>query len=196
MGYRLRALTLALALGVTAVGASAPAASADSLFGQQPPASTGGVGVGTGPSILPGRPGPEVAGTRAVVVRGVAYAPSRAPLAVKMTIWAANKIRHKPYKWGGGHARWNDSGYDCSGSVSYALHGGGLIDYTLASTGFMRWGDRGAGRWISVYASKTHTFMIVAGLRFDTSGAGESGPRWRLEPRWERNFKVRHPTGL
>ncbi|MEA2375858.1 MAG: hypothetical protein QOD53_2321 [Thermoleophilaceae bacterium] len=193
MGYRFR--TLAAALTLSAAAAASPAAaSADSLFGQHPPASTGAVP--SGPVVVPNRPGPEVSGKVAVLIRGVAYAPSRAPLAVKMTIWSANKIRHKPYKWGGGHRSWKDSGYDCSGSVSYALHGAGILAYPLASGGFMHWGARGAGKWISVYASKTHAFMIVAGLRFDTSGAGASGPRWRPEPRWERHFKVRHPAGL
>ncbi|HEX8074668.1 MAG TPA: hypothetical protein VF545_06765 [Thermoleophilaceae bacterium] len=191
MGDRFRML----ALGVAVVAVWAPAASArDRLFDVEPPSAGGSAP--TAPVVLPNRPGPEVSGASAVLIGGVAYAPSRAPLAVKATIWAANKIRHKPYKWGGGHGRWKDSGYDCSGSVSYALHGGGLLDYSLASTGFMRWGVRGAGRWISVYASKTHAFMIVAGLRFDTSGIGAKGPRWRPEPRWERHFKVRHPAGL
>jgi hypothetical protein len=195
MRRRLQTTAAVLSLTAAMAAACAPGAAArDKLFGVQPPDAGGSAP--TGPVLVPNRPGPEVSGRQAVVIRGLAYAPSRAPLAVKMTIWAANKIRHKPYKWGGGHGHWNDRGYDCSGSVSYALHGGGLLDWSLASTGFMKWGDRGAGKWITVYASKTHAFMIVAGLRFDTSGAGQSGPRWRLEPRWERHFKLRHPAGL
>src|SRR5207245_677936 len=96
---------------------------------------------------------PVVRGSRGVVIRGRAYAPSRAPYQVKLVIWSANQIRHKPYKWGGGHGTWNDSGYDCSGSVSYALHGGGLLSYPLDSRGFIHWGDPGHGRWITVYAT-------------------------------------------
>ena len=193
----IRSLLLAVAaLAVLAPSASAWQHTGGTMFGQ-PSLPTGATAPGsTPPVVLQDTHGPEVRGTKAVAIRGVAYAPSKAPLAVKAVIWAANKIRHQPYKWGGGHGRWKDSGYDCSGAVSYALHGGGLLDYSLASTGFMHWGKRGTGNWISVYASKTHAFMIVAGLRFDTSGVGESGPRWRLEPRWERHFKVRHPAGL
>jgi hypothetical protein len=115
---------------------------------------------------------------------------------VKQVIWASNKIRRKPYKWGGGHSTWNDTGYDCSGSVSYALHGGGLLAAPLDSRGFMRWGQAGAGAWITVYASNGHAYMVVAGLRFDTSGAGGSGPRWRTDRPWERRFKQRHAAGL
>jgi hypothetical protein len=193
---RLRFRTPAIA--VVAACALCPTAYASSTGGVAPP--SGGVSVGQVPPpkqvARKREAGPTVSGTRAVLRGTVAYAPSRAPAAVKRVIWAANKIRHKPYKWGGGHAHWKDSGYDCSGAVSYALHGGGLIDYSLASTGFMHWGDSGNGRWITVFASSSHAFMIVAGLRFDTSGAGESGPRWRPEPRWEHHFRARHPAGL
>src|SRR5205085_647093 len=139
---------------------------------------------------------PTVGGSRAVLKNGLAYAPSKAPDAVKAVIWAANQIRHKPYKWGGGHGTWKDTGYDCSRAVSYALHDGGLLSSPLDSRGFMHWGASGPGRWITVYASNGHAYMVVAGLRFDTSGAGESGPRWRPEPPWERRFWVRHPAGF
>ena len=143
-----------------------------------------------------GSKGPTVSGTRAVLKGGLAYAPSKAPASVKAVIWSANRIRHKPYKWGGGHGRWDDSGYDCSGAVSYALHGAGLLSSPLVSGAFMSWGDAGTGRWITVYGTASHAYMVVAGLRFDTSGAGESGPRWRPEAPWERNFTARHPSGL
>ncbi|MEA2351348.1 MAG: hypothetical protein QOG86_2289 [Thermoleophilaceae bacterium] len=182
---------------VAAALALTPAvAYADTLGGAEPP-PTGGAKV-TGPVVLKDQPGPTVSGSRTVLIGTKAYAPSKAPLAVKEVVWAANKIRHKPYKWGGGHGQWSDSGYDCSGAVSYALHGGGLLDWSLASGGFMHWGASGRGRWISIYASKTHAYMFVAGLRFDTSGEGESGPRWRPEPRWDsgHGFWVRHPAGL
>jgi hypothetical protein len=182
---------------VLAALALAPAAPAATLGGVELSPETGGAKV-TGPVVLQDQPGPTVSGTKAVLIGTKAYAPSKAPASVKRVIWAANKIRHKPYKWGGGHGQWKDSGYDCSGAVSYALHGGGLIDYSLASGGFMHWGESGRGKWISVYASPSHAYMFVAGLRFDTSGAGESGPRWRPEPRWDngRGFWVRHPSGL
>jgi len=109
-------------------------------------------------------------------------------------IEAANKIRTKPYIWGGGHGRWWDKGYDCSGSVSYALHGGGLIDTQLDSTSFESWGSNGNGRWITIYANSGHAFMVVAGLRFDTSGASPS--RWQSDLRSGSGYVVRHPSGF
>jgi hypothetical protein len=172
----------------------APVAAADTYGGAVAPVS-GGAST-TGGAVVQGQKGPTVSGTRGAIIGGVGYAPSKAPYKVKRVIWAANKIRHKPYKWGGGHGSWKDSGYDCSGAVSYALHGAGLLDSALDSRGFMRWADSGSGRWITVYASDGHAYMIVAGMRFDTSGAGEHGPRWRPEPPWERHFKARHPAGL
>jgi cell wall-associated NlpC family hydrolase len=184
------------AAALAALLVAAPAASADKLGGvtAPPPAAAAHV---AGPAIVKGADGPTVRGTSAVLIGTKAYAPSKAPSAVKRVIWAANKIRHKPYVWGGGHAHyWKDRGYDCSGSVSYALHGGGLLDYPMVSGSFARWGGKGDGRWITIYANSTHVFMVVAGLRFDTSGAGESGPRWRTEPRSTHGFHVRHPDGL
>jgi hypothetical protein len=186
--------TAAFVLALIASGLTAPAASADTLYGQS--AVGGVVAQTTGPIVVANKRGPEVSGRRGVIIRGVGYAPSKAPDQVKAVIWAANRLRHKPYKWGGGHGRWKDSGYDCSGAVSYALHGGGLLDYSLASGGFMKWGARGEGKWITVYATTGHAYMIVAGIRFDTSGAGQRGPRWRPEPPWERHFKARHPVGF
>ena len=128
-----------------------------------------------------------------------AIAPDSAPQEVKDAIEAANKITRKPYKYGGGHGKWQDSGYDCSGSVSYALHGGGLLKRPLDSTGFMSWGQAGKGDWISVYANSGHAYVIIAGLRFDTSSAGAgggSGPRWRDKSRSSSGFTVRHPAGF
>ena len=87
--------------------------------------------------------------------------------------------RRKPYKYGGGHGRWNDSGYDCSGSVSYALHGAGLLGSALTSGGFMSWGAPGKGRWVTIYANPGHVYMVVNGRRFDTTGRDESGSRWQ-----------------
>jgi cell wall-associated NlpC family hydrolase len=186
-----RAAAVATAVAALAL---APAASADTLGGVTLPPS-GGVRT-TGPTVLSGQPGPTVSGRRGVLIGDRAYAPSKAPTAVKRVIWAANRIRHKPYKWGGGHGSWNDSGYDCSGAVSYALHGGGLLASPLDSRGFMRWGSAGPGRWITVYARDGHAWMIVAGLQFNTSGAGEHGPRWRPEPPRTAGFVARHPAGL
>ena len=137
-------------------------------------------------------------GAEATVDRsGVAHAPAGAPRAVRAAIAAGNKIQGKPYIWGGGHAKWNSRGYDCSGTVSYVLHAGGLLDSPLVSGAFASsWGVRGKGRWITVYANGGHAFVFLAGLRLDTSGRGGSGPRWRLEPREMRGFVARHPRGL
>jgi cell wall-associated NlpC family hydrolase len=125
-----------------------------------------------------------------------AIAPAGAPQAVVDAIAAANRITRKPYRYGGGHGRWSDSGYDCSGAVSYALHGAGLLSRPLDSTGFESWGRRGAGSWITVYANSGHAYTVIAGLRFDTSGSGERGPRWRTESRSSSGYVARHPAGL
>jgi peptidoglycan hydrolase-like protein with peptidoglycan-binding domain len=128
---------------------------------------------------------------------GLAVAPASAPEEVKAIIDAGNRISRKPYKYGGGHARFpRDSGYDCSGSVSYALHGADLLDSPLDSTGFMRWGERGRGQWVSIYANAGHAYMVVAGLRFDTSARKVSGSRWSETSRSSRGYRVRHPEGL
>jgi peptidoglycan hydrolase-like protein with peptidoglycan-binding domain len=128
-----------------------------------------------------------------------AIAPDSAPQPVKDAIAAANRITRKPYRYGGGHGSWEDSGYDCSGAVSYALHGGDLLDRPLASGGFMRWGAKGRGDWITVYANSGHAYVVIAGLRFDTSAAGADGgrgPRWRDKARSARDYVARHPAGL
>jgi cell wall-associated NlpC family hydrolase len=127
---------------------------------------------------------------------GLAIAPESAPEEVKAIIAAGNEIHDKPYKYGGGHGRWKDTGYDCSGSMSYAFHGAGLLDEALDSTGFMSWGDPGKGTWVTTYANAGHSYMIVAGLRFDTSGRAEEGSRWHTEKRSAKGYTVRHPTGL
>jgi len=128
-----------------------------------------------------------------------AVAPNNAPPEVKRAIAAANRITRKPYRYGGGHGRWEDSGYDCSGSVSYALHGGGFLGRPLSSSDFMRWGRSGRGRWITIYSNSGHAYVIIAGLRFDTSSAGSSGgsgPRWRSRWRSPSGYVVRHPSGF
>jgi cell wall-associated NlpC family hydrolase len=128
---------------------------------------------------------------------GLAVAPADAPEEVKGAIAAANRIVGKPYKYGGGHGRWNDSGYDCSGAMSYALHGAGLLDTQLTSGDFETWGRRGKGSWITIYANGGHGFLVIAGLRFDTgwNNAGK-GPRWSTEMRPTDGYVVRHPSGL
>jgi hypothetical protein len=141
--------------------------------------------------------GPLQVGARArVLPDGTAVAPRNAPRAVKLVIKAGNAIAKTPYRWGGGHAGWTDTGYDCSGSVSYALAGGGLLDRPLASGAFMRWGEQGAGRWITIYTNPGHIFMVVAGLRFDTSGRGDRGTRWQEGARSASGYAVRHYPGL
>lgn len=125
-----------------------------------------------------------------------ALAPAGAPQQVKDAIAAANAITRKPYRYGGGHARFEDTGYDCSGAVSYVLRGAGLLRAARDSTGFMRFGSSGKGRWITIHANSGHAYIVVAGLRFDTSGRGAKGPRWRPEPRSAKGFTTRHPAGL
>ncbi len=127
---------------------------------------------------------------------GLAVAPAGAPAQVVALIAAGNAIASLPYKYGGGHDSFDDRAYDCSGSVSFALHGAGLLDTTLDSTGLALWGEAGPGAWITIYAKKTHTYLIVAGLRFDTSGQKKAGTRWQAAPRSSRGFRVRHPVGL
>jgi cell wall-associated NlpC family hydrolase len=126
----------------------------------------------------------------------VAIAPASAPPAVRKAIWAANRITNKPYRYGGGHARFNDSGYDCSGAISYALRGGRLLKRPLDSRSFASWGERGPGDWITVYTNPGHAYVVIAGLRFDTSGPGERGPRWRKGARSSSSYSARHPEGF
>jgi hypothetical protein len=128
---------------------------------------------------------------------GKATAPASAPAEVKAVIAAANRIAGKPYKYGGGHGDWEDSGYDCSGSESYALHGGGFVKSPLTSGDFTRWGVAGKGSWITSYANSGHSFVVVAGLRFDTgwNNSGK-GPRWSTQMRPSDGYVVRHPAGF
>jgi hypothetical protein len=140
---------------------------------------------------------------------GTAAAPAEAPAQVQQAIWAANTIQDKPYIYGGGHRSFKAAGYDCSGTVSYALHAGGLLDSPLDSGRFMRWGEKGQGLWITVYTNPGHAYVILAGLRLDTSPAGmfgfkaskrskalERGPRWRPLSRSSTGYKARHPLGF
>jgi cell wall-associated NlpC family hydrolase len=136
-------------------------------------------------------------GSTAILLSGIALAPPEAPEAVQKVINAANTIVGRPYVWGGGHASFYSYGYDCSGSVSFALFGGGLIPEPLTSGSLEGWGEAGPGKWITVYANADHTFMEVAGLRWDTVGdARGTGPRWHLMPTDTSGFVARHPPGL
>lgn len=135
---------------------------------------------------------------KARLVGSRAIAPANAPAMVKRVIAAANHIRTTPYIWGGGHGRWQDSGYDCSGAVSYALHGGKLLTSPLTSGSFETFGEAGPGRWITIYANASHAYMVVAGLRFDTAGdLNESGPRWHptVAAAATGSYVARHPIG-
>jgi cell wall-associated NlpC family hydrolase len=144
---------------------------------------------------------PVVPGAVAQLVNGVAYAPDQAPDQVKQAIWAANTIVGMPYRLGGGHRLgFTDKAYDCSGTVSFALHGGNLLAVPRDSSSFLRYGARGKGQWVTVYTNPGHAFAVIAGLRLDTSAAGDpaggSGPRWRPNLRSTRGYKARHPVGL
>jgi cell wall-associated NlpC family hydrolase len=159
-----------------------------------PPPATGGAAYGV---VFQ----PTVPGLVAQMVRGTAYAPDQAPDAVKQAIWAANQIVGLPYRMGGGHKLgFTDHGYDCSGTVSFALHGGRLLGVPRDSSSFLRYGQKGKGAWITIYTNPGHAFAVIAGLRLDTSAAGDpsglSGPRWRPNLRSTRGYKARHPVGL
>jgi hypothetical protein len=141
-----------------------------------------------------------VSGKVARLHRGQAAAPKKAPGPVKRAIWAANQLGSKPYRYGGGHKSFEDRGYDCSGTVSYALGAAGLIRSPMSSTEFRRYGERGRGKWITVYAREGHTFAVIAGLRLDTTPwdnyTGRWAPRWQTTDRLPRGFEARHPVGL
>jgi cell wall-associated NlpC family hydrolase len=141
-----------------------------------------------------------VPGSLARYVNGLAAAPMSAPESVQKVVWAGNEIIGLPYIFGGGHASFDSPGYDCSGTVSYALHGGGLLTTPEDSSEFMVWGSHGAGRWIAVFGNAGHAYMDVAGLRLDTSAADDptdqQGPRWRPLRIGNGGYTVRHPLGL
>lgn len=134
----------------------------------------------------------------AVLSDGKAIPPPSAPAEIKAVIAAANRLVHKPYVWGGGHLSWWSRGYDCSGAVGFALHGGGMLETTMVSGQLAYWGLGGLGRWITVYANAEHVYMVIAGLRFDTRDdpPGVSGPRWHAERVDPSRFVARHPAGL
>ena len=180
---------LVASLAVIVAVAAAPSAFAQSGGSIAPGGTT------TAPATAPG-------GKAKLTKSGAAIAPAGAPIQVQMAINAGNQIRKFPYRWGGGHASFFDSGYDCSGAVSYVLNGAGLIESPLASGGLASsWGSAGKGAWITVYANGGHVYMTVAGLRFDTSAVGEklnagSGPRWRATKRPAKGYTAKHYPSL
>ena len=200
-----RSLWMSMLLLAFSAGAAAPAAAqTPAPTTPTPPAapatpavpapSTGGAAYGV---VFQ----PVVPGVVAQIVNGVAYAPDQAPDQVKQAIWAANQIVGMPYRLGGGHRLgFTDQAYDCSGTVSFALHGANLLAVPRDSSSFLRYGARGKGQWITVYTNPGHAFAVIAGLRLDTSAAGDpaggSGPRWRPNLRSTRGYKARHPIGL
>jgi cell wall-associated NlpC family hydrolase len=160
-------------------------------------AATGGSPVGiaaaTKPELL-------VPGSTARYVAGLAAAPISVPAAVQEIVWAANQIIGLPYIFGGGHASFESPGYDCSGTVSYALHGASLLAIPEDSSELMAWGSHGLGRWVTIFSNSGHAYVTVAGLRLDTSAAddpsNQQGPRWRPLRTANSGYAVRHPLGL
>lgn len=138
-----------------------------------------------------------VHGETAMIENGQALAPNQAPRAVHAAIAAGNRLQGRPYKYGGGHANLDDDGYDCSGTVSYVLHHAGLLSGSMPSSAFLRYGEPGPGRWITIYAKSGHVFIVIAGLRLDTGGSrADTGPQWKPFHRGTRGFILRHPPGL
>jgi cell wall-associated NlpC family hydrolase len=169
-----------------------------------PAASVSRLGLATGGSPVaastPATPLLLVPGSRARYVAGLAAAPMGAPAAIQQVIWAANQIIGLPYVYGGGHQSFDSSGYDCSGTVSFALHGASLLSTPEDSSELEGWGSQGIGRWVTVFSNPGHAYMTVAGLRLDTSAAddpsNQQGPRWRPLRRGNGGYTVRHPLAL
>ena len=196
----------ACALGIAALapgyaaGSTSPGSTSSSTSSGSTSPDSGGAGLGE-PSAPPSTPQhPTVPGYRAKVIHGIAYAPALAPIQVQRAIWAGDRIRTKPYIYGGGHASFASAGYDCSGSVSYVLHAAGLLKSPFDSSQFMSWGQHGLGQWITVFTNPGHAFVEIAGIRFDTSSEGDphpttgSGPHWRPLLKNTSGFTARHPT--
>ncbi len=170
----------------------------------QPPAPAGQVNGATGGSPVGVaadlKPQLLVPGSMARYVSGLAAAPMSVPASVQEVIWAGNQIIGLPYIFGGGHASFVSPGYDCSGTVSFALHGANLLQTPEDSSEFEVWGSHGVGRWVTIFSNPSHAYMTVAGLRLDTSAAddptNQQGPRWRPLRQGNEGFVVRHPLGL
>lgn len=177
----------ALAVPAGAVAATTGGVAPHVVYGPSDAGTTGGSQY---------TPPPPVPTSAAQLVSGKAYPPAGAPLAVRRAIRAGNRLQNKSYMYGGGHKSFKSDAYDCSGAVSYALHGGRLLAAPLNSTSLMSWGAPGPGSWITVYANDGHAYVVIAGLRLDTSGTGGKGPRWLTAPRPAGGFVARHPAGL
>jgi hypothetical protein len=189
--YALAAFVLSAIVVGLVVAPVAPAATGGAgVPPPPPPGPTGGIGE-TPPPLTTPMPTAQLSSDGRTAIP-----PAAAPQEVKNAIYAANRIVGKPYRYGGGHRRFIDSGYDCSGSVSFALRGGGLIKRPLHSSAFMSWGEAGKGQWVTVYTNPGHAFAVIAGLRFDTSGPGPRGPNWRKTARPTRAYAARHPEGF
>ena len=173
---------------------------AASLIAASPAAAQSSGGATPPPSTTPA-PAP-VSGAKAKLLKnGMAVAPAGAPQQVINAIAAGNAIRKMPYRYGGGHQSFTDTGYDCSGAISYVLYGAGLLTAPMPSGSFMTWGTPGKGQWITVYANKGHMYAVIAGLRYDTSALNEpvrqgSGPRWRATKRKPKGYAMRYVPGL
>jgi hypothetical protein len=198
MSLRARAFLNVIVVSLAVIAVTAPSALAQS--------GTGGLGSAPPPPVTNT---PLVPGVTAMIItagpqKGLASPPQGAPPQVQTAIWAANQIIGKPYRYGGGHKSFRalSSGYDCSGTVSWALNGAnaGFLTTPLDSSSFMKWGERGKGAWFTVYTNPSHAFLVVAGLRLDTSAAedpgGRKGPRWRPTLRKTLRFKARHPLSF
>lgn len=193
-----RADTIALAFAIAVFATTLLAALTETADARTLPAGAG-TATTTGGGAVAGTPLSKLTapGAKATITsNGLAVPPASAPASVQAAIRAGNKIAKKPYKWGGGHGLLNDSGYDCSGSISFALRKARLMTSSLASTGFMSWGRRGAGDWITIRANPGHAYMVIAGLRFDTSASKVTGTRWSAQMRSARGFAATHPPGL
>ncbi|HET6448118.1 MAG TPA: hypothetical protein VFG31_03340 [Conexibacter sp.] len=193
--------------GRAAAGTSRPAATTKHSGGAAPGALLGRrrhhrrkrtrhvqIGATATPPAVATPPAASPPAVATLLADGTAAPPAGAPAEVVAAIVAGNRIATLPYRWGGGHARWEDTGYDCSGSVGYVLHGGGLLDASATSGDLMSYGESGPGMWITLYANRDHVFVVLAGLRFDTSGARPS--RWQSTPRSTDGYVVRHPLGF
>jgi hypothetical protein len=192
-GFCLVVFMLCLSCVAPAVAfADAPTGGASYVPPAPPPPDPG--------TVLPGEQ-PTVPGTQAVLLPdGTAAAPLDAPPQVQAAVWAANTIQTLPYRYGGGHRSFiSRRGYDCSGTVSFALNAAGLLKRPLDSGSFMRWGAKGPGTWFTIYTNPGHAYVVIAGLRLDTSSAGAGGgkgPRWRAKGRPSAGYKIRHPKGF
>ena len=192
-GLRLVVFTLLL-MCVAPAGAFADAPTGGASYAPPPPPPPD-----PGTAVLGLQP--TIAGTQAVLLPdGTAAAPVDAPPQVQAAVWAANTIQKLPYRYGGGHQSFiSRRGYDCSGTVSFALYAAGLLKHPRDSSGFMRYGARGPGQWFTIYTNPGHAYIVIAGLRLDTSSAGAGGgrgPRWRATGRPAAGYKIRHPRGF